>query len=153
MLHDFQLAGRKVRLWQRNGESYEHILMKALGYAMFARQYPTLEIETKVGLRYKPDLVARDATSGEFLFWGEAGANALRKTAWLLKHTRTQTLALFKIGRNADQLVAQLREEIPAKYRPGGRVILINFVGEIVNLTAAKQIEKVSRDWFSETKI
>ena len=152
MLHDFRLAGRKVRLWQRNGESYEHILMKALGYAMFARQYPTLEIEMKVGLRYKPDLVARDA-SGEFLFWGEAGANTLRKTAWLLKHTRTRTLALFKIRQNANQLIAQLREEIPAKYRPRGRLILINFVAEIVNLTAAKQIEKVSKDWFSETKI
>lgn len=153
MLHDFRLAGRKVRLWQRNGESYEHILMKALGYAMFVRQYPTLEIEVKVGLRYKPDLVARDARSGEFLFWGEAGANAVRKTAWLLKHTRTRALALFKIGQNADQLIAQLREEIPAKYRPEGRLILINFVGGIVSLTAAKQIEKVSKDWFSETEI
>jgi hypothetical protein len=152
MLHDFQLAKRKVRLWQRSGESYEHILMKALGYAMFAEKYPTLEIEVRVGLRYKPDLVARDAT-GEFLFWGEAGANSLRKTAWLLKHTRTKTLALFKIGQSANQIVAQLREEIPAKYRANERLILINFVSDIVNLTAAKQIEKVSKDWFTETKI
>ena len=152
MLHDFQLAKRKVRLWQRSGESYEHILMKALGYAMFVEKYPTLEIEVRVGLRYKPDLVARDA-SGEFLFWGEAGANSLRKTAWLLKHTRTKTLALFKIGQSANQIVAQLREEIPAKYRANDRLILINFVSDIVNLTAAKQIEKVSKDWFTETKI
>lgn len=152
MLHDFRLAGQKVRLWQRRGESYEHVLMKWLGYAMFAETYPTLEIEVKVGLRYKPDLVARDQ-SGEFLFWGEAGANSLRKTAWLLKHTRTQRLALFKIGQNANQLIEQLRAEIPAKYRRGDRLILINFVADIVNLTAAKQIEKVSKDWFTETKI
>ena len=152
MLHDFRLGEQKVRLWQRRGESYEHVLMKWLGYAMFAETYPTLEIEVKVGLRYKPDLVARDQ-SGEFLFWGEAGANSLRKTAWLLKHTRTQRLALFKIGQSANQLVAQLREEIPAKYRCGDRLILINFVADIVNLTAAKQIEKVSKDWFTETKI
>lgn len=152
MLHDFQLAGRKVRLWQRGGESYEHILMKALGYAMFVETYPTLEIEMKVGLRYKPDLIARDA-AGEFLFWGEAGANSLRKTAWLLKHTRTRKLALFKIERPVKQLVEQLRAEIPAKYRPSGRLVLINFTGEIVNLTAAKQIEKVSKDWFTETTI
>ena len=152
MLHDFQLAKRKVRLWQRSGESYEHILMKALGYAMFVEKYPTLEIEVRVGLRYKPDLVARDA-SGEFLFWGEAGANSLRKTAWLLKHTRTKTLALFKIGQSANQIVAQLREGIPAKYRANDQLILINFVSDIVNLTAAKQIEKVSKDWFAETLI
>ena len=152
MLHDFQFAGQRIRLWQRNGESYEHILMKALGYVMFVREYPTLEIEMKVGLRYKPDLVARDAV-GEFLFWGEAGANSLRKTAWLLKHTRARKLALFKIGQNVNQLVTQLREEIPAKYRPKDRLILINFVGGIKNLTAAGQIEKVSKDWFTETKI
>jgi len=152
MLNDFQLAGRKIRLWQRNGESYEHVLMKALGYAMFVRKYPTLEIETKVGLRYKPDLVARDA-GGEFLFWGEAGANSLRKTAWLLKHTQTRKLALFKIGQNVNQLIAQLRDGIPAKYRQKDRLILINFVGDIKNLTATKQIEKVSNDWFTETKI
>jgi len=152
MLHDFQLAGQRIRLWQRNGESYEHVLMKALGYSMFAEKYPTLEIEMKVGLRYKPDLVARNRI-GDFLFWGEAGANSLRKTAWLLKHTQTHKLALFKIGRNVNQLIAQLREEIPAKYRPKDRLILINFVGDIVNLTAAKQIEKVSQDWFTETKI
>ncbi len=71
MLHDFQIAGRKVRLWQRNGESYEHILMKALGYAMFARQYPTLEIETKVGLRYKPDLVVQPPFVGSVLSLGQ----------------------------------------------------------------------------------
>ena len=152
MLHDFQLARQRVRLWQRSGESYEHILMKALGYAMFVEAYPTLEIETKVGLRYKPDLVARDG-SGEFLFWGEAGANSLRKTAWILKHTRTQKLALFKIRQNANQLVEQLRTEIPMKYRRNGRLVLINFAGDIVNLTAAKQIEKVPKDWFTETGI
>ena len=152
MLHDFQFAGRRVKLWQKNGESYEHVLMKALGYAMFAAEYPTLEIEIKVGLRYKPDLVARDA-DGEFLFWGEAGANSLRKTAWLLKHTRLQKLVLFKIGRNVKQLVEQIRVEIPVKYRANSRLVLINFVNDIKDLTAAKQIEKVSADWFEKIEI
>ncbi len=138
--------------WQRVGESYEHILMKALGYAIFVGEYPTLEVEVKVGLRYKPDLVAR-SENGDFLFWGEAGANSLRKTAWLLKHTRTEKLALFKIGQNRSQLVEQLRAEIPVKYRPPGRLVLINFVGNIKDLTGGKQIEKVSQDWFREVEI
>ena len=152
MLHDFNLAGQRMRLWQRTGESYEHILMKALGYAMFTEEFPTLEIEIKVGMRYKPDLVARDE-AGNFLFWGEAGANSLRKTGWLLKHTRTKKLALFKIGLNIAQLAGQLRAEIPAKYRPKERLVLINFVSDIKNLTADKQIEKVSADWFTKVKI
>lgn len=152
MLHDFQIAKRKTRLWQRHGESYEHVLMKALGYAMFVGEYPTLEIEMKIGLRYKPDLIAKNA-AGNLLFWGEAGANSLRKTAWILKHTRVEKLALFKIGQNVRQLIEQLRAEIPAKYRPAGRLVLINFTSGIKDLTAAKQIEKVSKDWFTETII
>ena len=152
MLHDFYLAGNRVRLWQRTGESYEHILMKALGYAMFAREYPNLEIEIKVGLRYKPDLIAVGA-DGDFLFWGECGQNSIRKTHWILKHTRARRLILFKIGQNVGQIIKQMRGEIPAKYRADGRLTLINFVSDIVNLTASRQIGKVERDWFSEILI
>lgn len=152
MLHDFSLAGRRVRLWQRPGESYEHVLMKALGYAMFVETYPHLEIEVKIGLRYKPDLIARNE-NGEFEFWGECGANSIRKTVWILKHTRTEKFVLFKIGQNVAQLLEQLREEIPAKYRPDGRFSLINFREEIADLTASRQIEKVSQDWFTEFEI
>lgn len=149
MLHDFQLAGERIRLWQRTGESYEHILMKALGYAIYVQKFPHLEIETKVGLRYKPDLVARD-TANNFLFWGEAGENSMRKTRWLLKHANVGQLVLFKIGINSEQLAKQLRVEIPAKYRSSEKLVLINFVSGIVELTADKQIEKVSPDWFSK---
>ena len=35
-LYYFELAGRGVRLWQRPGETYRHVLLKALGFAMFA---------------------------------------------------------------------------------------------------------------------
>lgn len=152
MLHDFHLLSRRVRLWQRTGESYEHILMKALGYAMFSAEYPHLEIETKVGLRYKPDLIAVNA-DGKFDFWGECGQNSIRKTHWILKHARAEKLVLFKIGASAAQISKQLREEIPPKYRAEARLTLINFVSEIVNLTASRQISKVERDWFSETVI
>ncbi len=152
MVHDFQLAGKRVRLWQRTGESYKHVLMKALGYAMFSTKFPQMEIETKVGLRYKPDLVARDE-AGSFLFWGEAGENSLKKTNWLLKHARVGHLVLFKVAVNQEQFIKQLREEIPVKYRPHGKLVLINFRANINELTGGKQIEKVSRDWFSETNI
>ncbi len=153
MLHDFKLAGEKIRLWQRIGESYEHVLMKALGFALFIGEFPTLEIETKVGLRYKPDLVARGVLADDFLFWGEAGANSVRKTKWLLKHARVERLVLFKIAISEAQFVEQLRQEIPLKYRSGGKFILINFRREIKHLTATKQIEKVSKEWFTETQI
>lgn len=141
-----------MRLWQRPGESYDHVLMKALAYAMFAPQYANLEIETRVGLRYKPDLIASDGEK-DFAFWGECGQNSIRKTHWILKHTRTEKLVLFKIGFKAEALIKELRGEIPAKYRAGGKLLLINFVNNIVKLTESKQIAKVSKDWFSEFEI
>ncbi|HEX9929793.1 MAG TPA: hypothetical protein VGB02_14765 [Pyrinomonadaceae bacterium] len=151
MLHDFELAGRRVRLWQRTGESYEHILMKALGFAMFVGEFPDLEIEKKVGLRYKPDLVAQNA-GGDFLFWGECGSNSIRKTAWLLKHARVEHLVLFKIGQNVSQLAEQLQDEIPARYRPQGKLSLINFNSEIVEITTDRKINRVLPQWFTEIK-
>ena len=152
LLYDFELAGRRVRLYKRLGESYEHVLMKALGYAMFVEEFPGLEIERRVGLRYKPDLVARDET-GRFLFWGECGANSLRKTNWLLKHAGVERLVLFRIGHNAAQLAEQLRAVVDARYRPPGRAFLINFVEDIAARTIERQIESVPESWYTKTII
>jgi hypothetical protein len=151
-LYDFELAGRRVRLYKRLGESYEHVLMKALGYAMFVEEFPGLEIERRVGLRYKPDLVARDET-GRFLFWGECGANSLRKTHWLLKHAGVERLALFKIGHNVVQLAEQLRDAVRPRYRTPGRAFLINFVADIAARTIERQIQRVPESWYTKTII
>jgi hypothetical protein len=148
----FDLAGRRVRLWKRLGESYEHVLMKALGYAMFVAEFPMLEIEQRVGLRYKPDLVARDE-EGRFLFWGECGANSVRKTVWLLKHARVERLVLFKIERGVEQLANELRASVAPRYRPPGRVLLINFVEDIAARTAQRRIERVNPQWYTETNL
>lgn len=152
LLYDFELSGRRVRLWKKQGESYEHVLMKALGYAMFVREFPGLEIERRVGLRYKPDLVARD-DAGRFLFWGECGANSIRKTAWLLKHAGVERLALFKIGHNVAQLTAQLREAIAPRHRAPGRALLINFVADIAARTLERRIERVPESWYTQVQL
>lgn len=152
MFYDFEICGKKIRLWQRTGESYEHILLKALGFAMFVEEFPELEIEIRVGLRYKPDLVARNET-GEFLFWGEAGENSIKKTAWLLKHARVKKLALLKLAINDAQLIKQLREEIHPRYRENGKLFVINFTENIVALTNGKKNCKVLPEWFDITTI
>ena len=148
LLFDFELAGRRVRLWKKLGESYEHVLMKALGYALFVREFPQLEIERRVGVRYKPDLVARD-DAGRFLFWGECGANSVRKTAWLLKHAGVERLVLFKIEHGVAPLAATLRTAIAPRYRPAGRLLLVNFVEDIVAHTLERRIEKVPHNWYT----
>ncbi|HEU4595927.1 MAG TPA: hypothetical protein VFS10_12360 [Pyrinomonadaceae bacterium] len=154
MNYDFELAGRRVRLWQRAGESYRHVLLKALGYALFVGEYPRLEIELRVGLRYKPDLVARnDGAGARFPFWGECGMVSMRKVAWLLKHGGVGRLALFKIDCGTGAFVRELREAVGPRYREGGRLLLFNFAGEIESLSAGRRFERVPESWYTKTVV
>lgn len=160
MLYDFELAGRRVRLWKRGGETYRHVLLKALGYAMFVGEYPDLEIELPVGLRYKPDLVALAASGNglptqgaRFRFWGECGLVTMRKVAWLLKHGQIDRLALFKIDCGVAPLVRELRESVEARYRQAGRLKLVNFVGDIEERTASRRIASVPGSWYTEVEV
>ena len=129
------------------------MLMKALGYVMFVDEYPDLEIERKVGLRYKQDLVAISGNGG-FDFWGECGLNTIRKTNGALRHANTRRMVLFKIRGPIDQLVAQLTsEKIHERYRPENRLTLISFYPEVLDLTANLQIATVASDWYKLTVV
>jgi hypothetical protein len=156
MHYDFELAGRRVRLWQRTGESYGHVLLKALGYAMFVGEHPRLEIELRVGLRYKPDLVARVETGGagvRFPFWGECGMVTMRKVAWLLKHGGVGRLALFKIDCGVAPYLRELRDSVDSRYREGGRLLLFNFVPDIESRAAERSIARVPESWYTKTVV
>jgi len=156
MHYDFELAGRRVRLWQRTGESYEHVLMKALGYAMFVAEFPALEIERRVGLRYKPDLVARGAgreVDAPFAFWGECGQTAVRKVNRLLKHAGVARLVLFKIINNPAALVAELRAVVGARYRERERLVVVNFACDIAERTRERRISRVHESWYTRTVV
>jgi hypothetical protein len=153
MHHDFLLKGRRVRLWQRPGEGYGHVLLKALGYAMFVGEYPNLEIERRVGLRYKPDLVAlagegRHYAGARFLFWGECGLVTMRKVAWLLKHGDIERLALFKLGVAAEPLARELRDATEPRYRGQGRLQIYNFAADVAERAADHVIEQVPPSWY-----
>ena len=160
MLYDFELVGRRVRLWQRRGESFGHVLMKALGYAMFVREYPNLEIELPVGLRYKPDLVALNEAEGRrlragarFHFWGECGMVSMRKVAWLLKHGDTERLVLFKIGSGVRAYTRELRASVEPRYRMSGRLTLVNFAADIAERAAERRIESIPESWFEKLDV
>jgi hypothetical protein len=160
MLYDFELAGRRVRLWQRSGETYGHVLMKALGYAMYVAEYPALEIELPVGLRYKPDLVALNGAGGvrpsagaRFLFWGECGMVSMRKVAWLLKHGSLERLVLFKIDCGVPAFTRELRESVEPRYRGRGRLTLDNFRADVAERSAARRVEAVPEGWYTKVEV
>src|SRR4051812_31622926 len=160
MLYDFELAGRRVRLWQRRGESYGHVLMKALGYAMFVGEYPNLEIELPVGLRYKPDLVSlnegeggRPRAGARFHFWGECGMVSMRKVAWLLKHGDAERLVLFKIGSGVKAYTSERRDAVEPRYRGRGRLSLVNFKADIADLAAERRVGSVPAGWYEKIEV
>jgi uncharacterized protein YaeQ len=149
--YHFRIAGQRVTLYKKNGESYEHVLMKALGYAMFRPRFPKLEIERRIGLRYKPDLVALNDL-GRAEFWGECGQVGLRKIGWIAKHSGTQQLALFKFDIIADHFIAQVREEVDARYRPPSRIRLFNFNPFVIK-EAGEEFDEVPESWYERLEI
>jgi len=149
--YHFRIAGQRVTLYKKNGESYEHVLMKALGYAMFRPQFPKLEIERRIGLRYKPDLIALDET-GKAEFWGECGQVSLRKVVWIAKHSGARQLALFKFNIAADHFIARVRQQVEARYRPPSRIRLFNF-DSIVMQEAGEEFSEVLESWYERFDI
>jgi uncharacterized protein YaeQ len=144
-----RLAGERMTLYKRAGESYEHVLMKALGYAMFRPTYPQLEIERRIGLRYKPDLVALDATN-QIEFWGECGAVSFRKIAWLAKHSGARRIVIFKFAQTQQAMkhwIASLRAEVEARYRSAQQLSLINFAARVAD-EIEKEINDIPNDWY-----
>lgn len=149
--YHFRIAGQRITLYKKNGESYEHVLMKALGFAMFRPQFPNLEIEKRIGLRYKPDLIALNEL-GKAEFWGECGQVGLRKIAWIAKHSGTRQLALFKFNITADHFIAQVRDEVEARYRPPSRIRLFNF-DSIVMKAAGEEFTEIPESWYERIDI
>lgn len=152
--YHLRLAGERLTLYKQAGESYEHVLMKALGYVMFRAVYPTLEIERRIGLRYKPDLVALDDTQ-QIEFWGECGAVSFRKIAWLAKHTRARRIVIFKFAQTL-QAVAQwiqlLRAEVEPRYRPKARLSLIIFAASVME-EVDQEINEVPVRWYQSHEL
>ena len=87
--------GRQVVFVKKPVESTEHVVMKALLWALYLPEHPDLVVEIPVGDRYKPDVVALDA-EGEPVFWGEAGDVSTAKIRSLVRRHRRTHFALSK---------------------------------------------------------
>jgi hypothetical protein len=79
----FEVGGRKLILVKKPVESLNHVVMKALLWALYLPVYPRLQVEVGIGAKYKPDLVQTDAQT--IVFWAEAGSVGTRKLTYLLK--------------------------------------------------------------------
>lgn len=87
--------GTQVVFVKKANEHASHVLMKALLWALYLPDYPDLMVETGIGARYRPDVVALDA-HGHPRFWGEAGQVRVRKIDYLLRRYRATHFAFAK---------------------------------------------------------
>lgn len=91
----FRAHGRQVVLVKHANERSVHVVMKALLWALYLPTYPTAQIETRIGDRYKPDVVALNPFH-EPTFWGEAGQVSVHKIETLLRRYRHTHFAFAK---------------------------------------------------------
>jgi len=128
----FTVAGRELSLYQRRGETYRHVLLKALGFALFRPLYPNLEIEPELGLRYTPDLLSRfqrPRSPHHFRLWGECGDKAVAKARYVCTRYDAEQVAILRIG-GVERLLLELEEAIPYPRRRN-KLIVVSFALDI----------------------
>ena len=92
----FRAHGSTLVLIKRPVESAEHVLQKALLWALYLPSYPALRVEVPLPgpSRYKPDLLALEA--GRPRFWGECGVVSTAKLNDVLQRYRATHFAFSK---------------------------------------------------------
>ena len=108
--------GKQVVFVKRQNESREHVIMKALLWALYLPAYPDLLVETAIGDRFKPDVVQL-APDGTPVFWGESGQVSVRKLDSLLRRFPTTHFALAKWTSNLTPHAEIVADAVAARRR------------------------------------
>lgn len=103
--------GKQVVFVKKADESTEHVVMKALLWALYLPAYPNLAVEIPVGDRYRPDVVALD-DQGQPHFWGEAGVVSKEKLTALGRRYRATHFALAKWDTPLTPVVGQVHKAL-----------------------------------------
>lgn len=108
--------GQRVVFTRGGQERPSHVLMKAFLWALYLPEYPHIYVETRIGDKYKPDVVAFDPTRGDRegdpLFWGESGQVSRDKIRSLLRRFPDTHFAIAKWSMRLDTLAAFVRDEL-----------------------------------------
>lgn len=94
-----RVGDRKIVFIKGYVERPEHVIMKALLWALYTPAYPHISIEMRIGDRYKPDVVALDETL-QPRFWGESGQVGKEKIHSLVRRYPVTHFAIAKWNTN-----------------------------------------------------
>jgi hypothetical protein len=103
--------GKQVVFVKKTNESAEHVIMKALLWALYLPDYPEMSVEIRIGDRYKPDVVALD-NDGKPRFWGESGQVGAEKIRSLARRYRATHFAIAKWDARLDPFVELVKESL-----------------------------------------
>jgi hypothetical protein len=122
--------GQSLVLIKRPIESAEHVIQKALLWALYLPRYPKLRVEVPLPQpsRYKPDLLALDELQ-EPIFWGECGEVAIEKLRFLLSRYRRTHFVFSKWDTRLDPFAEFIAKAMPSNRRRAP-VELISFPPE-----------------------
>lgn len=144
--------GQSLVLIKRPIESGEHVLQKALLWAMYLPHYPDVRVEVSLPTpsRYKPDLLALDQHD-EPCFWGECGVVSLEKLRFLLTRYKRTYFVFSKWSTRLDPF-GGLIEEALERVQRRAPVELINFdpsavdaIGEDGTINVDEQMYELRR--------
>lgn len=113
-------GGRQIVVVKKSYESTEHVVMKALIWALYLPTYGDLTVEVAIGDKYKPDVVSLDER-GEPQFWGEAGDVSTAKIKSLARRYKRTHFALGKWDTRLGPLIEIVRRalaEVPGRTAP-----------------------------------
>jgi len=103
--------GKQVVFVKNAYERPEHVIMKALLWALYLPYYPEMGVEIAIGDRYKPDVVQLDER-GYPQFWGEAGEVGEDKIRSLVKRFRGTHFVVARWHTRLDSLAEIVRDAL-----------------------------------------
>lgn len=118
----FRAHGQQMVVVKNVLEKSSHVFQKAFIWGLYLPLYPSLTVELKLDMRYKPDVVALDQSTNSPLFWGEAGQVGVEKLSRLFRRFPGTHFAVAKWGRAGDwkkildDLVKPLRRQAPVDF-------------------------------------
>jgi hypothetical protein len=138
--------GRSLVLIKHPMESAEHVLQKALLWALYLPHYPDLRVEVPLlnPSRYKPDLLALDAQHHP-IFWGECGEVSIAKLRFVLDRYPRTHIVFSKWDTRLDPFADLIEQALPVNRR-SAPVELISFPATATAAIAADGTISLHRD-------
>jgi hypothetical protein len=97
----FRFKDKRMVFSKLAHEAEFHPFAKALVYALYHKEYPTIRAEAKLEDRFQPDLNAF-SHDGTMVFWAEVGNVSIHKIEKLFKKYRQAHFVFVKEGKDVD---------------------------------------------------